>query len=466
MEHIETDVLVIGAGLTGLTTAFQLRKLGIKTVVIERNAEVGGQIKSHRAAGFIAESGPNTGVVSYPEVAELFAALAPSCTLETARDESKDRLIWKGTKFHSIPSSLLGAIKTPLFTWPDKIRVLAEPFRRKVSDPTESVASMTRRRLGKSFLNYAVDPFLAGVYAGNPETLITSYALPKLYRLEQEHGSFVRGAIAKARETRTERDKLATKKVFSAQGGLDTLTAALATHIGEEHIVLNASQLRVMPHGKKWVATYTDAAQNEQTIYCHTVVSTVGGYSIADLFPFISAVDVTPISNLEYASVVQVSVGFDSVGSAKFNAFGGLVPGIENRPVLGILYPSSCFEGRCPKGGALFSFFLGGKRNPELLQATDDEIKELINTQVHQMLHLPVALKPSFIRIFRHSAAIPQYEINSKERLAAIKNIESDYNNLHLAGNIRDGIGMADRIKQGVTIARKIQDNIKHSNRS
>ena len=85
MEHIETDVLVIGAGLTGLTTAFQLRKLGIKTVVIERNAEVGGQIKSHRAAGFIAESGPNTGVVSYPEVAELFAALAPNCTLETAQ---------------------------------------------------------------------------------------------------------------------------------------------------------------------------------------------------------------------------------------------------------------------------------------------------------------------------------------------------------------------------------------------
>jgi oxygen-dependent protoporphyrinogen oxidase len=462
MKQIETEVLVIGAGLTGLTTAFKLRKLGIKATLIECKGEVGGQIKSYRAQGFIAESGPNTGVVSYPEVAELFAALAPDCILETAREEAKKRLIWKGDHFRPIPSSLIGAIATPLFTWNDKLRILTEPFRAKSTDPNESVASMTRRRLGKSFLNYAVDPFLAGVYAGDPETLITRYALPKLYRLEQAHGSFILGGIAKQREKRTERDKLATKKVFSAQGGLDKLTTALANHIGSEQIILNANQLRVMPQGDQWIATYIDAAGQEHTIQSHTVVSTVGGYNVAALFPFIPQKDVAPITALEYASVVQVSVGFDTVGSAKFEAFGGLVPSIEKRSVLGILYPSSCFEGRCPKGGALFSFFLGGKRNPELTQATDDEIKQLIDTQVQQMLHLPATLKPTFMRIFRHSNAIPQYTIESGERLKAINKIESDYSNLYLAGNIRDGIGMADRIKQGITLADSIEYKTKH----
>ena len=183
MNHTHIDIAIIGAGLTGLTTAFWLTRAGKKIQIIERQDRAGGQIRTFQENGFVYESGPNTGVVSYPEVAELFAALSPDCTLETAREESKKRWIWKGNKFHALPSGLVSAVTTPLFTLYDKFRILGEPFRAKGTNPDESVAELAARRLGKSFVDYAVDPFLSGVYAGNPHTLVTRHALPKLYNL-------------------------------------------------------------------------------------------------------------------------------------------------------------------------------------------------------------------------------------------------------------------------------------------
>ena len=238
MEPQQTDILIIGAGLTGLTTGFWLTRAGKDIHILEKADRVGGQIHTFREKDFVYESGPNTGVVSYPEVAELFEALSPACALETAREESKRRLIWKGNRFRALPSGLFSAVTTPLFTLGDKFRILGEPFRAKGNNPDESVGELAARRLGKSFLHYAVDPFLSGVYAGDPMKLVTRYALPKLYNLEQQYGSFIRGTIAKAKQPKTDRDRLASKKVFSAAGGLDKLTGAMAEAIGPARITL------------------------------------------------------------------------------------------------------------------------------------------------------------------------------------------------------------------------------------
>ena len=256
MKQLHTDIAIIGAGLTGLTTAFWLTRAGKKIQIIERQDRAGGQIRTFQGNGFVYESGPNTGVVSYPEVAELFAALSPDCTLETAREESKKRWIWKGNKFHALPSGLVSAVTTPLFTLYDKFRILGEPFRAKGTNPDESVAELAARRLGKSFVDYAVDPFLSGVYAGNPHTLVTRHALPKLYNLEQDYGSFIKGSIAKAKLPKTERDKLATKKVFSAVGGLERLAEAMVKAIGKEQITLSANDVKIQPQGNQWLITY------------------------------------------------------------------------------------------------------------------------------------------------------------------------------------------------------------------
>ncbi|MBE6273577.1 MAG: protoporphyrinogen oxidase [Bacteroides sp.] len=455
MNHTHIDIAIIGAGLTGLTTAFWLTRAGKKIQIIERQDRAGGQIRTFQENGFVYESGPNTGVVSYPEVAELFAALSPDCTLETAREESKKRWIWKGNKFHALPSGLVSAVTTPLFTLYDKFRILGEPFRAKGTNPDESVAELAARRLGKSFVDYAVDPFLSGVYAGNPHTLVTRHALPKLYNLEQDYGSFIKGSIAKAKLPKSERDKLATKKVFSAVGGLERLAEALVKAIGKEQITLSASEVKIQPQDKQWLINYR-TPEGEQSLIANKVVTTCGAYALPDLLPFIPKEDIGQISNLHYAPIIQASVGFHNTRGLQFGAFGGLVPSKEKRDVLGILFPSACFVGRSPEEGALFSFFIGGVRHADMLDWSDEKLKDMILKNIHSMLKFPADAQPDLIKIHRHQKAIPQYEKSSEARFKMIEELQIRYPGLILAGNIKGGIGMADRIRQATGIAKEI----------
>jgi len=462
---IKADVVVVGAGLTGLTIAYWLSRNGVNVHVVEKRQHVGGQIATHQEKGFVFESGPTTGSVSTPEVAELMADLEKTsggkCVLETAPDAAKRRYIWKGDHFRELPSGLVSAISTPLFTFSDKLRILGEPWRKPGTDPDESVGSLARRRLGRSFVDYAVDPFLSGVYAGNPDTLVTRYALPKLYALEQNYGSFVKGSIAKAKEPKTDRDRLATKKVFSARGGLGNIPHAEAAFVGYDHISLGVKNVSIQPKGEAWETSFIDSEGNACEAVSREVVTTCGAYCLPELLPFVDEQLRTAISSLHYAPVMEVNVGIKNTQGLDYNAFGGLVPSLEKRRVLGILFPSACFEGRAPKGGALFAFFIGGVKHPEMLQMSDEEVRQLVTEEIHQMLKYPAEIEPELISISRHEHAIPQYEASTGQRLKAVKDLEQAYKGLTIAGNLRDGIGMGHRMTQATNIANMIINNLK-----
>ena len=446
------DIVIIGAGLTGLTTAFALRNKNRNVTILERADRVGGQIQSHHVNGFVFESGPNTGVVKYPEVMDLFHSLNDGCKLEIAQASAKRRLIWKGNKFHELPSGLLSAITTPLFSTYDKLRILTEPFRAKGNNPDESVAELTKRRLGTSYLDYAVDPFLAGVYAANPTMLPTKYALPKLYDLEQDYGSFILGAIKKARQPKTDRDKTATKEVFSTHGGLSSLTNAMADRIGSDNILLNAKSISITPSADGFDINYTVNGE-QHNIKCNKVVTTCGAYALSALLPFVDSDIMQSITSLKYAPVIQVGVGIADTKGVNHSAFGGLVPSKEKRDVLGILFPSDCFAERAPQKGAAYAFFIGGMRHPEMINLSDEEIKRHVIDDLHSMMKYPTTIQPEAINIYRHDKAIPQYESSTGNRLKSIDLLQQTYPGLVIAGNLKDGIGMGDRIKQAYDIA-------------
>lgn len=457
---IYNNVTVIGAGLTGLTTAYWLKRYGVSVQVLETDSRVGGQIQTRQYQDYIFETGPSTGAVSTPEVAELMADLSLTsegrCQLETAPDAAKRRLIWKGNRFHALPSGPVSAVTTPLFRFSDKLRILGEPWRKRGTDPDESVASLAARRLGQSFVDYAVDPFISGVYAGDPNRLVTRYALPKLYALERDYGSFIRGAIAKKKQPKTDRDRLATKKVFSARGGLSHIPQAEAETIGMENILLGVSHVEVSPVEGGWMCSFTDADGNRQQLTSQWVVTTCGAYNLPALLPFIDKERMDAIASLTYAPVMEVNVGMPDTFGGDYRAFGGLVPTRERQQVLGILFPSSCFTRRAPEGGALFSFFIGGMRNPEMLDLPDSEVKSLVREQLHKMLKFPIGTEPDFIHISRHRCAIPQYDASSGSRFSAVSSIQEEYPGLIIGGNLRDGIGMGHRITQAANIAKAI----------
>ena len=453
MENIiEKDIIVIGAGLTGLTTSYYLKRSGKNFLTLEKSPRTGGVIHSVKENGFIYEEGPNTGVIGNPEVAELFEHLNHQVTPEYAGDEVKKRYVLKNEKWEQLPTGLLQAIRTPLFSFRDKLRILGEPFRRPGSNPNETLAELVNRRLGRSFLDYAIDPFILGVYAGDPSMLVPKYALPKLYRLEQQYGSFIGGSIKKMFEKKDERDIKATRKVFSVQGGLSNLTDALHKQAGEENFMLDLNEIKVEPVKGRFMVTVRQNGNNEIKFIAGRIISTVGSYRLPDIFPFIGREQLGKITNLYYTKVNEIVLGFNRWEGIPLDGFGGLIPHRENQDILGILFMSSFLKNRAPQNGALLSVFMGGVRRPELADLSDDEIFSRLRFDFKKLMGLR-EFNPDLFKIKRHSYAIPQYGADSAERFAAVEQIELKHHGLFIGGNLKDGIGMADRIRQGRLLA-------------
>jgi oxygen-dependent protoporphyrinogen oxidase len=447
------DAAIIGAGLTGLATACVLKQKGLSVAVVEKSGRTGGAIRTFERDGYVYESGPSTASLSNVETVALFDMLGEKCALEIARRDAEKRYILKDGTLHRLPAGLADGIRTPLFSWTDKFRILAEPFRRAGTDPDESVASLVRRRLGKSFLDYAVQPFIGGVYAGDPEKLVTRLALPKLYALEQEHGSFIRGAVARMmRGGKGGAEKRVTKEVFSVRGGFGKLVEALTGCVGRENILLDQRcKVRRGEGGARWTVVLASGGRFD----ADHVICAAGAHAVGDVFDFIPPSLRASLESLRHARIVQAAVGIKSVAGVDMKAFGTLVPSIEKRRLLGVLHPSSCFEGRAPDGKTLLSVFMGGINRPEIYEQSDSAIRRLILDELGAIYRLSET-DVDFIEIFRHLHAIPQYETVCERLLAEIAAFERANPGIILAGNIRDGIGIPHRIKQAFDTGAKI----------
>jgi protoporphyrinogen/coproporphyrinogen III oxidase len=449
--------LIIGSGLTGLSTAHYLKNAGIPFHIVEKESKPGGVIQTVSENGFTYELGPNTGVIGSSEIAEIFEDLEGMCQLETANENAPKRFILKNGKWEPLPSGVMAGIKTPLFTTRDKFRLLGEPFRSKGKDPHETLSHLVKRRMGQSFLDYAIDPFIIGVYAGDPEILVPKYALPKLYNLEQNYGSFIGGAVKKQFEKKTEAEKKITRKVFSARGGLSNLVNALYENAGKDNFSFNVGNLQIIPEGEGYKVSW-DANGTLQEVIAKNVVFTGGSFELSDVFPFIEKEKLEKITQLRYAKIIEVTLGFKNWNGIELDGFGGLIPSKEKRDILGVLYMSTLFENRAPEGGALLTIFMGGIRNENLVNQPDDKIKEVVEREITDLMQLP-EFQPDLFKITRYDHAIPQYEVNSGERFETITHIENCYPGLILGGNMRDGIGMADRAKQGKMLAEQVKNS-------
>jgi len=447
---LDHDIIIVGAGLTGLTIAYYLRKAGKDVLVLEKDEQAGGVINTLHEDGFTFETGPNTGIIGSPELVELFDDLKEKIQPETANPKANNRWIWKNGKWHALPSGLLSAVFTPLFSLKDKFRILAEPFRKPGSNPDETVDQLVLRRMGKSYLNYAVDPFISGIYAGDPSRLVTRYALPKLYNLEQNYGSFIKGAIKKKKEPKSDIEKRVSREVFSVKGGLKNLIQILVDEIGAENFLFNCSDIQVSPKSEGFKVNLS--SKNDPLEFsANKVITTIDSHNLSSILPFISEEERNKISELNYAKVVQAVVCYKKWNGIELNAFGGLIPSKEKRNSLGILFPGTLFEGRAPLDAAILSIFMGGMKRPDIIEKSDQEIKKIALSEISETLK--TEKEPDLIKIFRYHSAIPQYELSSGERLNTIESLQQQYEGLILAGNIRDGIGMADRVKQAKQIA-------------
>ncbi len=455
-KKINVDVAVIGAGISGLATAHFLKKQGVKTVVLEKNNRPGGSIQTVQQDGFLIEYGPNSTLDTSPILHELFRDLGIESELEYANEHSKNRYIVRSGKLHPLPLSPGAFLKTRLFSTSAKLRLLKEPFI-KASDPTveESLADFVQRRLGREFLDFAIDPFVAGVYAGLPEQLSVQIALPKLYALEQNYGSLIKGTILGIRE-RKKRQEVSKQsaRLFSFRRGMQQIIDQLQQELGENlFLQVRLESLRSTSAGYQLEFT---AGENAYHLTSRVLLFTIPAHAYADFGNgFFDPLQPT-LKKIAYPPVSMVFLGFRS-NPVPFplDGFGFLVPRKENRQILGTIWSSTIFENRAPAGGVALTTFVGGSRQPENALLPEDRLVELVRNDLRELMG--IEQPPDLAVVKQWPRAIPQYNLGYGEVLRAFEAFEAEHPGVFLSGNFRGGISVGDCVKQAKTFAEKIE---------
>jgi len=449
------EVAIIGGGITGLTAAFRLRGRGFGVTVFDGGQAPGGVVRTTVRDGFLAEHGPNSILVTSPAITALVADAGLAGRVVSPGAEGKNRFIVRGGKPVCLPLTPPQFLSTPLFSLRAKARLLAEPFiRRAPADREESLSEFVLRRLGKEFLDYAINPFVAGVYAGDPDRLSVRHSFPKLHALEQEYGSLIRGQISgkKKRERREEVSKNEAGMI-SFDGGLQVLTDALASTL-DDRLRLKTTVEEVSAAGGGW-RLRTGGAELPGTFDAVLFAGTA--HSLARMGSPGGGPSPAPLAGIEYPPVSSLVMGFrrEDVGHP-LDGFGILVPEVEPFAILGVLFSSTLFPARAPEGHVTLTCFLGGTRRPE---TAPGETGEVVETAMRD-LRLLVGLKgePVFIHRSFYEKAIPQYNVGYGKYLEIMDGMERANPGYFLAGNFRNGISLGNSLVAGNDVALRIAE--------
>ena len=446
-----SPVAVVGAGITGLTAAWELHRAGIPVVVFEAGPRIGGTIGAWREADWLHELGPNSLLEGSREVATFIDEIGLGGRRLYANAAAKKRYIVRGGRLVAMPDSPGAFLSTPLFSWRAKLNLCGEPFRRRgPADDRESVADFVVRRLGQEFLDYAINPFVGGVYAGDPRRLSVRQAFPKLHALEQKHGSLIRGALARRNASGGPKGR-----IFSFPNGLEELPERLAMLLG--NAVRRNTRVRTLrPHEGGWdleIASPTEVRREAfSAVVCAVPADALATLQFEDL-P--AAHKLRLLHEVEHPPVASVFTGFVREDVAHpLDGFGVLVPEVEGGRALGMLFSSTLFPGRAPEGHAAITTFVGGARQPELAQLDDDALVRIVRDEQRRLLGLRGA--PVLTRVHRWPRAIPQYTLNYQRYRDAIAAVERAAPGLFIGGNARDGISLANCIESGRRLATEI----------
>ncbi|ACB75975.1 protoporphyrinogen oxidase [Opitutus terrae] len=443
---------VLGAGITGLTAAHRLTQLGHKVRVFEQSDRVGGSIKTEEVDGWLIEGGPNTLLSGELAVDKLIDELGLNGERIAADPAAKNRYIVRRGRALAAPMSPPSFFASSLFSPVAKFKLLAELFaRRRVRTTDVSLAEFVESHFGREFVDYALNPFVGGVYAGDPEKLSARQSFPKLWEIEQTHGSLIRGQIAaaKARKARGE----PRPGIFSFKHGLHVLPEALAARLPAGAITLGASLDAIVP-GDKWnVVWHDDVATHTQSF--DSVVVALPAPALARLqIGTLGEKPLAALALIEHPPVSSLFLGFRREQVAHpLDGFGVLVPAVEKRSVLGVLFSSSLFPGRAPLGHVALTVMVGGTRQPQLASLPADQLLAAVRPDLTQLLG--VSGDPVFVRHNFWPRAIPQYNLGHEHFIAALAAGERFHPGLFMGGQARDGIAVPACIAAGEKLAER-----------
>jgi len=442
-------IAVIGGGIAGLVAAFRLKQHGFAVTLLEAAETLGGKIQTRHLAQGCLDVGPNTVLESNEAIMRLISDLGLRKKILWADDSSASRFILKDGNLVELPAKPQQMLLSPILSLSAKLRVFLDFFIPPAA-PDETVAAFIERRFGREPLEYLVNPFLAGTYAARPDDLSVSATLKQLKTFEREHGSVLKGAFKQMKAAKTEPKKKFSRKMFSFSGGFYDVVQALGQALHDD-VLLSAEVVRVIRHPRSWEVCYVQAGK-EKSLRASVVIFATPAPETSRLVKSLAPDVSKALAEIPYSPVAQLFFVYDKLRVPSPKGFGFLVPEAENRDILGAVFNSSIFPTRYED--TVFTVFVGGSRQPELLKLSDDDLRALSLIELNATLNLHDA--PTAFALERWAQAIPQYGLAHQKILDAVAALEMETEDLFFCGNWRGGISVPDTIAQADETVQKI----------
>ena len=465
------DILVVGAGISGLTIAHELAiAKQYRVLVAEAQDRVGGAITTaSNDQGYLWEEGPNS-FQPAPELLRLAVDVGLKDELVLA-DGKLPRFVFLNGKLNALPMSPPSAIATKVLTWGGKIRLAlgAIGFTRPAMAGEESVDQFFTRLLGKQAAERLVAPFISGVYAGDPKRLSASAAFSKIARLET-YGSLLAGAILSSKERKAKQindpniPKTKSGELGSFRQGIKMLPEAIAAKLRAQGTPVKQQWIlrSLNKQGDIYIAKF-DTPTGEEIVTARSVVLTTPAYVSAKLLKDYLPAASQALNEIFYPTVACVVLAYPKSEFAyDMKGFGNLIPRTQGVRTLGTIWSSSLFAGRAPEGWQLLLNFIGGTLDPALAKLSEPEIIQAVHQDLKKTILRPeTKAEPKVIAVHVWDKAIPQYEIGHFQRLATIETELQKSQGLYISANFIGGVALGDCIKRSLQDANKIAEFLK-----
>lgn len=440
IASLKTHTIILGAGITGLSTAHFLSKKTEDFLVIEKNNKVGGNIHSQNLTGFKVENGPNTVLINNPSIQQLIKDCKLENDLIYPNESTKNnRYVLKQGKLQILPKKPIDILSTPILNWYEKISIIKDFFISKHNKNT-SVSSFITKRFGKAVLNHFFEPFLTGIYAGDIDKMSAKHTLKKIWHLEQKYGSVIKGI--------KQQKNISNPSIFNFSNGLSHLTETIAKNI-EKKLLLNQEIKHIKKLKNEYIIT-----TNKNTIQSKRIISTIPAFSLSSIIEHKGLTEA--LNAIQYVPVDVFHFGFEKKKvKNQSQGFGVLTKPSDKKHFLGILFNNRIFPHVCSDDKDLFTVIVGGSKQSQLCQLPIEKLKPIILNEVKELLKCTA--DPIFSNHIKYKNGIPQYDLNHDEILNEIKEFENDNTNFHILGNYLNGVSVSDCIRYAHILVKKIK---------
>ncbi|EUJ44191.1 protoporphyrinogen oxidase [Listeria riparia FSL S10-1204] len=192
--------------------------------------------------GYIIERGPDSFLRRKPEMKDLVKDLGmEDCLVENATGEN---FVLAKQGLHAIPKgSIMGIptrfrpfIKSRLLSSSGKFRVFGDLFlgKKRVANEDMALGTFLRARVGDEMVDNILEPLMSGIYAGDLDEMSAEATGEQFLKLEDEHGSLLKGVRQIYNETTAKQPTEAT--FLTVREGLSSVVSALEQELSTKII--------------------------------------------------------------------------------------------------------------------------------------------------------------------------------------------------------------------------------------